>query len=1276
MTTLISDLVEIPGQFKPSVQLPGDFFSPELNTHFVEGYIPTDDILEFFVKVKDSFQPGNDSARARIISGTFGTGKSDLMLMLANYVTRDANDSLMQPFFKRLENINSHKAHAVRNARQNKPPFLLVLVQADTATSFSSLILNELQHSLERAGRLDLLGTTIYQAAVELIERWEQDNNPNLDQFRIILENEYQITIPQFKINLMGQNADMYFQSFADIFERIVGMRFSASDAIQRPSDALKSIAENLVQSHEYSGIFVICDEFTHLLEKLGQAPSDVSSKAIDNVAEIATRSATNPIHFTVVSLEPFSSIKASTQSGQDALERSGGRFINGSLQMTSKNVETLIGAAIQRKMPLESLLHNPKQTDELVNITCHLYNMSSKDALHNIVLNCYPFHPIATYMLPRLNARLAQNERTTFRFLWDDELGLRYFINNCPLSFDDSTWQHLLPVDYLFWYFESSLEQKRSDLSLAYEEAQKHLSREQLEGLEGRIVRALVLFEVLNDGRLRSNQAFLAQALNVPPEYKQNLEHALHNLQELSIAIPDNAGNYEINKPGRADPRVLRATIDAEARRTTDSMIVALNSERRLNDITPDIYNQESKAKRSFRAVFVGINELSSPAWIDETIKSADALVLYVIAATDNERAEAMTKARMLTKERSLIIVAIPRNVSNLEDAYRRYRACRSLRTQQEYGSEEYQKLLRDDGFVGKDYYNQFNVAYNFFNDPGNLEWYWQGEVKGNVQQSIHLIRFVSDVMKQVYSKGVFHNQQQHLALEKVNAAGKKAVDAILGSNISVKNTGKKAAEEAVLVDGAAVMGLIQLSGTDKGYQKYTVTPPTKGSSREVWETIAKYFNSGTTDLEALFEELRMPPYGLYPPVIALFLAAFYQQNSDAIDIYRGSSAYPVSVTSEEIIGIITSPKSYRVTYRATSEIEKLYLRGIIEQALFPGETVSNAYNSSAGSLKVAVARLFNKWSQGISSLVRRLPAEAFIHVSQLEPMEAQTAVEMIKLGLNQNDTAPIIQALLNDVPMALGRSPVLNDDLDAVNELLEVLSRIGQAILNFNESLGDYILNEVAQIFGAISYSVDNREPLFEVLLSWREANSNIDPAKIEDRYASGLTYALRGLTNSHSLKPILLKELPKRFSLEPVQEWIEISNFDKYIRLLQSSKIRVENYSNTNTQIENDATPDSFPAMPVNITEVNRSSQSSVVPKDDYTSEHVRSSSRVNPSSSGPSRASTIELPTEKVFPDNAKLENTFRRVVVSLKQDGLSSDEIARLIAELARRYGTR
>ena len=67
MTRMMRDLVEVQGSFKPSVQLPADFFDEELNRHFVESYIPTPEILDIFMEVRDSLQPKYHFLAARIL---------------------------------------------------------------------------------------------------------------------------------------------------------------------------------------------------------------------------------------------------------------------------------------------------------------------------------------------------------------------------------------------------------------------------------------------------------------------------------------------------------------------------------------------------------------------------------------------------------------------------------------------------------------------------------------------------------------------------------------------------------------------------------------------------------------------------------------------------------------------------------------------------------------------------------------------------------------------------------------------------------------------------------------------------------------------------------------------------------------------------------------------------------------------------------------------------------------------------------------------------------
>src|SRR5579864_978519 len=99
--TRMTDLVKVQSDFRPSVVLPDDFFVQALNQHFVSNYIPTEETLDIFMTLRESLQPGSEQ-RAHLFHGTYGTGKSDLMLMIANYMTRDPDEPLLQPFFEKL----------------------------------------------------------------------------------------------------------------------------------------------------------------------------------------------------------------------------------------------------------------------------------------------------------------------------------------------------------------------------------------------------------------------------------------------------------------------------------------------------------------------------------------------------------------------------------------------------------------------------------------------------------------------------------------------------------------------------------------------------------------------------------------------------------------------------------------------------------------------------------------------------------------------------------------------------------------------------------------------------------------------------------------------------------------------------------------------------------------------------------------------------------------------------------------------------------------------
>ena len=82
------------------------------------------------------------------------------------------------------------------------------------------------------------------------------------------------------------------------------------------------------------------------------------------------------------------------------------------------------------------------------------------------VVLDCYPLHPVTTFILPRLSEKVAQNERTLFTFLSSTQKNtLKQFIDK-----NTSTFPFVTP-DYLYDYFENELrkELNTSDIYKVY---------------------------------------------------------------------------------------------------------------------------------------------------------------------------------------------------------------------------------------------------------------------------------------------------------------------------------------------------------------------------------------------------------------------------------------------------------------------------------------------------------------------------------------------------------------------------------------------------------------------------------------------------------------------------------------------------------------------------------------------------------------------------------------------------------------------------------------
>jgi hypothetical protein len=1170
--TQMADLAKVQSGFRPSVVLPDDFFDEATNEHFISTYIPTEETLDIFMTLRESLQPGSEQ-RAHLFHGTFGTGKSDLMLMIANYLTHDPDEPLLRPFFERLQHLNSAKAEAIRQARLGKPPFLLILLQADAVFTFSSFILDGLARALEKEQLAHFMVKTSYQAALEQIQKWRNNrSSKNYETLQRILEQEYSTTPEGLERDLAGARADYAFSIFRDAAEKVMDMPFHPRDVIQRPGEAFDEAIKQLAPN-KYSGIYIICDEFSHLMQQLAESPTASDSKAIDHLAERAIRSKSQQLHFTVVSLFPFASAQGATQFAQQSLERSGGRFRQHPLR--SLDVEELIKHSITKLVsPAEIFRAAQSQFDDLLAFTMTLWKRKEERRRNRewlretIVYGAFPLHPLATYCLPSLNKSLAQNERTMFGFLKDEEHGLARFISRTNIEPANTGYIPLMSLAELFEYFEPNLEEKKSDLILTYNRARMSLGSELLakdSRLMENILKALVLLDVVGDPSLSADRTLIRHAVGLPQSAERQIDNALEQLEQTYTVYKDYAEHYRLFLPGRANPLELKKQIEQQAQNIEVAPVEKLNSLHRLEAIKADAYNRERGTSRQLAAYFVTLNGLANPATLGAALLNEDSLAWYVLASSEQEINTARTEALRTTRDSDRIVVAVPRQPTDLISRFLRKRALENLRSHsQEHQTSDAQDLLSDAGQIGKDYITSFQRAYQVFQNPHAFDWYYRGRLE-NVRFSTDEIATI--VMKEVFPKTPPHNAGQHLK----NSTSRHVQDAtreILRAPFSLESStkGKKAPRDMILREGARALGLVTQVGKANGNDEFEVVIPTKAYpfSQEIWQIMESALKNGDS-WQSVATTLKAHPYGLYSSVLQLFFAAFYRYNRESLEVCEANKMelMPIDATSSKIELIVQSPEKYIVTYQPLNEMQRRFLRGLAERALHTrkqGET----QNTSRSALKRYAAEMLIIWGKQVPTILSQATFDDLAMIFPDQPTDALRAALVLIHASQMSDIPKIASILLEELPSQLGLLPESNSwgeaQIEQALALLEGICPVLQS-QDFFQHFHHHMVQQVGLIFG-LEVSHLKQHDVIAAILTWKnQVVSKVSLHMLSSSDARDLIFVVERLDTASSFEDAFLQELPDRLKMQGYKFWNRINTRNEYFQRLQTAKLFVE-------------------------------------------------------------------------------------------------------------------
>lgn len=413
-----------------------------------------------------------------------------------------------------------------------------------------------------------------------------------------------------------------------DAFRRIGQQpRSKALKGAATVSAVLNAVARH-AQQQGLDRIAIIWDEFGRHLEGLiGDARADELAD-IQTLAETVARQRAVPMTLTLILHQSFFNYTGHlNQSARNEWRKIEGRFRQIDYQDDSREMYELLGHVIatQRGISETASGETNETAEELLELGLFGAFTEPRD-LGLVLAQSRAYDPAVIYLLPRLAARVAQNERTLFDFL------------------HTTSTQSLITLSDLYAFFSPAM-QADSSLGGTYRqwlEAESAISKAQSED-EETVLKATCLMTLgLSGSRFRVGvRTLAAAAAGQVPERRTAIDKAIEQLIERKLLLY-RRHNDDVSVWHGTDAD-LRGRLEDETLRAGSSFDLYdfLAKEWPAPTWRPVEYNSRNHIRRAFVGMYVEAAELleqgrEHPAWTLDP--GDDGRVVYALARSQAE--------------------------------------------------------------------------------------------------------------------------------------------------------------------------------------------------------------------------------------------------------------------------------------------------------------------------------------------------------------------------------------------------------------------------------------------------------------------------------------------------------------------------------------------------------------------------------------------------------------------------------------------------------------
>lgn len=902
----LSDIIKIDRRFQNSINLRLDLDNGEK----IAAYIPTRSSLvvlnEYLTHITENRE------KANILIGPYGKGKSHLLLVLLAILR--GQEQTLHSIVEKIKKVDIETAKQVQQLSGKK--FLPVIVSG-TYENLNTAFIAGLSEALKREGMEEIIPDSYYTKACEIIYSWKENYKATYQQFADILEEK------ELNVDRMLKGLEHGEQNKIKLFEEIYPHLTSGSSFHPMvETEAVKlygEINETIGQTKGYNGIYIVFDEFSKYVEGHPKDTFSRDMKILQDMCELCASTKEFQIHITFVahkSIKEYGS--ALPKEMINAFTGVEGRLKEERFIVSAGNNYELIKHVVAKDPEdFENFLNKNHKYKKIIKqsyeVPCFESSFSETDYRSTVAFGGFPLLPLTSFCLLNISEKVAQNERSIFTFLANDEQGslVNLLEKNCMFG-----------ADVIYDYFESLFRESKTmpDIHNEWLQADFALTKAENEQ-EKKILKVIAILRMI---RKQDELPVIKKVIRLASGIEhETFEQSIKSLEDKGLII------FRAKMGVYAFKHNVGVDIEKEINQQILSSDIKINLCEKIGEVSqldfvlPKQYNQRYTMTRFFRYIFMEPQQfldITRAGYLFEEYR-ADGLIICIVKNQGSPIGEIKKHLEKISDKR--LVVIYPNAEFSQHTNLRKLSVVRRMLADKEF-TEDNQVLVSELKIYEEDLIFEINsfLEQSYMPENHQCSVLYENQIM-DIASEKEFNRFLSRICSAYYSMAPKINNElinrNHVSAQIKKARQKIIANILEQADFSVYNKGTS--PEATIFRATMVhTGMIVKNENEEKQDEGLIL-----ANRAIADFIKSCAGRKVSFLE-LYSVLEGKGFGVRRGVIPIYLSRALSAMGDTPVIYLNHRE--VDISSEVFENINTRPEEYYLFVEKESLMKEKYLK------------------------------------------------------------------------------------------------------------------------------------------------------------------------------------------------------------------------------------------------------------------------------------------------------------------------------------------------------------